>query len=84
MEEKKEKEIDIIKCVLEGDHDSYALLVDTYKAPIFNGAVIQMSFGAPSAIIFGFTFGIIGALTGAFLGIMMDGYQRNFLEQKGF
>ena len=34
MEEKKE--IDIIKCVLEGDRDSYALLVDTYKGPIFN------------------------------------------------
>ncbi|MEA3486300.1 MAG: hypothetical protein U9R20_01435 [Thermodesulfobacteriota bacterium] len=51
---------------------------------VSNGAVIQMSFGAPSAIIFGFTFGIIGVLTGAFLGIMVDGYQRNFLEQKGF
>ena len=51
---------------------------------IFNGAVIQMSFGAPPAIIFGFTFGIMGVLTGAFLGIMLDGYQRNFLEQKGF
>ncbi|MBW2599673.1 MAG: RNA polymerase sigma factor [Deltaproteobacteria bacterium] len=34
MEEKKE--IDIIKRVLDGDHDSYALLVDRYKAPIFN------------------------------------------------
>ena len=34
MEEKKE--IDIIRCVLEGDRDSYALLVDAYKAPIFN------------------------------------------------
>ncbi|MBW2630449.1 MAG: RNA polymerase sigma factor [Deltaproteobacteria bacterium] len=34
MEEKKE--IDIIRCVLEGDRHSYALLVDTYKAPIFN------------------------------------------------
>jgi len=34
MEEKKE--IDIIRCVLGGDRDSYALLVDTYKAPIFN------------------------------------------------
>ena len=34
MEEKKE--IEIIKCVLGGDRDSYALLVDTYKAPIFN------------------------------------------------
>ena len=34
MEEKKE--IDIIKSVLQGDRDLYALLVDTYKVPIFN------------------------------------------------
>jgi len=50
----------------------------------FNGAVIQMSLGAPSAIIFGLTFGIMGILTGTFLGIAAEGYQRNFLEQKGF
>ena len=51
---------------------------------IFNGAVIQMSLGAPSTIIFGLTFGIMGVLTGTFLGITVEGYQRNFLEQKGF
>ncbi len=34
MEEKKE--IDIIRSVLEGDRDSYALIVDKYKVPIFN------------------------------------------------
>ncbi len=33
MEEKKE--IEIVRSVLAGDRDSYALLVDTYKAPIF-------------------------------------------------
>ncbi len=31
----EKKEIDIIQSVLEGDRDSYALLVDRYKAPIF-------------------------------------------------
>ena len=34
MDEKQE--IDIVRSVLGGDRDSYALLVETYKAPIFN------------------------------------------------
>ena len=30
------KDIDIIRRVLEGNRDSYALIVDKYKGPIFN------------------------------------------------